>query len=249
MTPKHPTHVRCSLPPPPTHTPHTPTHTTHLVAAHERKDLGDDRRGRLEAAAELLVEQKAAKLGRARALEELDEDLARVAVDLVGRALERLVAHEVALVVVVAELGRARLELIGRQVRVDLGAEQVLHLVKVAVVVVGVGVLCWGRGRGVGVFGGVRNRETQSSARAPRYPAARSGGRRRVVLGVRCGARSVPSAARAAQCAEIQARARQSHTARRERAASAREGGRGASPPSPPRAEHTPTLTSCRSAA
>jgi len=47
--------------------------------------------------------------------------------------LERLVAHKVALVVVVAELGQARVQLDHVEVGVDLLAEDLLHLVKVAV--------------------------------------------------------------------------------------------------------------------
>jgi len=55
-----------------------------LVARHEREDLRHRGVAGFQAAADLLVEQKAGELGRAAALEELDEDAAGGAADLVG---------------------------------------------------------------------------------------------------------------------------------------------------------------------
>lgn len=85
----------------------------------------------LEAAAELLVEEEAGELGGAGALEELDEDLAEGALQLVGGLLEGRVADEVGLVVVRLELLEQRLELLLVQVLVHLRVEQRLHLVEV----------------------------------------------------------------------------------------------------------------------
>lgn len=73
----------------------------------------------LEAPPQLLEQQEAGELGRAGALQELDEDLARRPAQLLSGRLELLVAHKVALVVVGAHLGQERLQLrllLGRDV-------------------------------------------------------------------------------------------------------------------------------------
>ena len=104
---------------------------TRLVAGHQREDLRH-RRGRLlQSAAEFLVQQKPAKLRRARALQKLDENSARLTLDLIRRRLELIVAHEVLLVEILAELVQDGVNLRLVQVRVDLRAEQALHLVEI----------------------------------------------------------------------------------------------------------------------
>lgn len=85
----------------------------------------------LEPAAELLVEEEARELGGAGALEELDEDLAERSLHLVCGGLELGVAHEVGLVVVRLELLQQRVELRLVELLVDLGVEELLHLVEV----------------------------------------------------------------------------------------------------------------------
>lgn len=86
----------------------------------------------LEPAAELLVEEEPGELGGAGALEELDEDLAERALHLVGGLLELGVADEVGLVVVRLELLQQRVELVLVELLVNLGVEELLHLVEVS---------------------------------------------------------------------------------------------------------------------
>mmetsp|Transcript_8975 Transcript_8975/g.14259 ORF Transcript_8975/g.14259 Transcript_8975/m.14259 type:complete len:428 (-) Transcript_8975:77-1360(-) len=102
-----------------------------FVSAHEGEDLGNHRSGLLETAAKFLVQQKAGELGGARALKELDEDAARLTRDAVSSSLERVVAHEVLLVEVLTELLQDRHQLRLVEVGVDLGGEELLHLVEV----------------------------------------------------------------------------------------------------------------------
>lgn len=58
---------------------HCDTHAHTRPAASRRQRTGDDRVCGLEATAQLLVQEEAGELGRARALQELNEDLARLA--------------------------------------------------------------------------------------------------------------------------------------------------------------------------
>ena len=102
-----------------------------LVAGHQGEDLSRDGGGLLEPAAELLVEEETGELRGAGALEELDEDAAGFAGDAVGGGLERIVPDEVLLVEVLPELLEDGHELSLVEVGVDLGAEELLHLVEV----------------------------------------------------------------------------------------------------------------------
>ena len=102
-----------------------------LVAGHEREHLGDHGVDLLQAASELLVEEKSAELRRAASLEELDEDLARGTLDLVRGGTERVVANEVALVVVLLELLEHSLHFLLVQLAVPLASEQLLHLLEI----------------------------------------------------------------------------------------------------------------------
>ena len=97
-----------------------------LIARHQCEDLSHDRVGLLEAAAQLLVQQEAGELCSARSLEELNEDFASGALDLICRLLKGGRPDEVSLIVVCLELVKECLELSIGEVGVDLLVEK-LH--------------------------------------------------------------------------------------------------------------------------
>lgn len=85
----------------------------------------------LEPPSQLLVEKEPRELSSAGPLQELHEDLPERALHLIRGLLELLVPHEVGLVVISLELLKQSLEFILVQVLVDLGIEQLLHLVEI----------------------------------------------------------------------------------------------------------------------
>ena len=75
-----------------------------LIAGHVGEAFSQQRILVLDAAAELLVQQKSGKLGGAALLQKLDEYLACFGVELVSSAVESFVTHKVMAVVVLTEL-------------------------------------------------------------------------------------------------------------------------------------------------
>ena len=96
-----------------------------FIAGHVGETLGEERILLLDPTAQLFVEKETGEFGCAALLEELHEHLAGFGIELVGRAIELVVANEVMTVVVLAEFFTDRLQfrLIRSQVHGGHGLE------------------------------------------------------------------------------------------------------------------------------
>lgn len=102
-----------------------------FIAREEGEDLCDDRVGVLQATSQLFVQKESGELSSARTFEELNEDLASGAGNLLGGGFKSVITDKVLLVVVTAEFGEHCFELCHVEVRVLLDAEKFFHFVEI----------------------------------------------------------------------------------------------------------------------
>mmetsp|Transcript_2022 Transcript_2022/g.12966 ORF Transcript_2022/g.12966 Transcript_2022/m.12966 type:complete len:204 (+) Transcript_2022:3003-3614(+) len=104
---------------------------TSLIPGHEGEDLSNHWVNRLQAPSQFLVQEETRELSRAGTLQEFNEDFTRIALDILSRFLERIIANEVGLVVVILELLQRGFDLAHVKIWVDFEGEQFFHLFEI----------------------------------------------------------------------------------------------------------------------